>query len=102
MHIDDSTTNGSKTSAEDIRQENVDLKRQLLLLQMQLEDKDKTIKLLQSQMVINLDCTTRTIVLIDVHTTVEVSEHRESLDERQSDGGDSNRTLLDGLVTRPQ
>lgn len=45
----------SKTGATDknidLNQENLDLKRQIVYLQHQIDDKDRTIKLLQQQMV---------------------------------------------------
>ncbi len=38
------------------KQENLDLKRQIVLMQQQMEDKDRTIRLLQQQMVCKFIC----------------------------------------------
>ena len=53
LAADQQTVNGFTDSNSDVDlvQENLDLKRQVLLFQQQLEERDKTIKLLQSQMV---------------------------------------------------
>jgi len=54
---DEQMVNGyadSNVSDEDLRQENLDLKRQVLLFQQQLDERDKTIRLLQNQMVLLL------------------------------------------------
>ncbi|XP_054722790.1 uncharacterized protein LOC129232686 [Uloborus diversus] len=94
----DADTEVKSNNVEHITQENADLKRQLVLLQQQLEEKDHTIHLLQQQMTKYLNCQVgfhKDTTCINAATQTERGKSLPgSLSSSSSSADDSIETLV--------
>uniref|UniRef100_A0A224YDQ6 Uncharacterized protein n=1 Tax=Rhipicephalus zambeziensis TaxID=60191 RepID=A0A224YDQ6_9ACAR len=78
----------------DVMQENMDLKRQLILMQQQLEDKDRTIHLLQQQMTKYMDITNVEKDPVKVNAAVQTERPKFLQSTSSSEEGSSQGRLV--------